>query len=175
MRKWLKTILCVLPLILSITGAMIATFKNSLIVITMETSFHFNLITVNALFGGFLYTNYSLLIGLIDNPTIQKVQSTNIIQKRNSHILKGIIYAIISIIAGLYVIVSNPGCLFIQKLLYSFALNAEVVFMVFLIIYFGLSLYEMNQLVKSVFSTTAKRSDEEMNALKEKIQNAPPK
>jgi hypothetical protein len=171
MRKNLKVILNVLPLIISVIGTAIATIKNPLIAITTEESFHFSLITVNALFGGFLYTNYSLLIGLIDNATVEKVKNTNIIQKRNAHILKGIIYATISVIAGLYVVVFKPGCSFIQKLLYSFALNAELVFMAFLIVYFLLSLREMNILINAVHSPKGKKTEKEINDIREKIQS----
>ncbi|MFR1479561.1 MAG: hypothetical protein ACLSB9_29660 [Hydrogeniiclostridium mannosilyticum] len=64
-----------------------------MLIVADDPSFHFNLITVNALFGGFLYTNYSLLLGLLDNSIVEKVKNTKIISKRNSHILKGIIYA----------------------------------------------------------------------------------
>jgi len=89
-----------------------------LLIVADDPSFHFNLITVNALFGGFLYTNYSLLLGLLDNSIVEKVKNTKIISKRNSHILKGIIYATVSVMAGLYlVLVPTNGSKFLHAIL----------------------------------------------------------
>lgn len=68
--------------------------------VPLEPSFHFSLITVTAIFGGFLYTNYSLLIGLLDNKIITQLTGTTIIEKRNRHILNGIIYATVSVIVS---------------------------------------------------------------------------
>ena len=79
----------------------VLTTNKAAVVVPDDESFHFNLITVNALFGGFLYTNYSLLIGILDNPQVKKAQNTEIISKRNSHILHGIVYATVSVVSGL--------------------------------------------------------------------------
>ena len=98
-----------------------------MLIVADDPSFHFNLITVNALFGGFLYTNYSLLLGLLDNSIVEKVKNTKIISKRNSHILKGIIYATVSVMAGLYlVLVPTNGSKFLHAI-YCFMQNAEII------------------------------------------------
>ena len=143
----------------------------ALLLIPDDTSFHFNLITVNALFGGFLYTNYSLLIGLLDNSIIEKVRNTNIIEKRNTHILKGIVFATGSVVAGLFMVLTPIGLSGMLKILRCFMLNVEIVFMAFLIIYFLLSLYEMNILIKNTNNPKGKKSEEEIIALKEKIKH----
>lgn len=95
----IKKLYNVAPLICSIIGCIYILLGGSpWIIVPSDSSFHFNLITVNALFGGFLYTNYSLLIGLLDNRIVEKVRHTDIISNRNSHILKGIIYATSSVV-----------------------------------------------------------------------------
>ncbi len=162
----------VLPLILSVIGCVSAILaKKPWLIVSTESSFHFSLITVNALFGGFLYTNYSLLIGLLDNCIIEKIKNTDIIRKRNSHILKGIIYATISVVAGLYLVLFNTYGSLMQKVLYSFALNVEIVFMAFLIIYFLLSLREMSILINNIHNSQGKKTDDEIKKLKEQIRN----
>lgn len=83
MRNLLKRLTVGAPFILSLIGFVHSFFiGTSLITVPADSSFHFNLITVNALFGGFLYTNYSLLIGLLDNKIIEQVKAT----PRNSQI-----------------------------------------------------------------------------------------
>lgn len=170
MKKILQWTIDLLPFALSVIICMI--FLNSgwtCFIISEDKSFHFSLITVNAIFGGFLYTNYSLLVGLLDNPIINKVRNTNIITKRNNHILKGVVYATISAISGLYLVLipkAKSNIIF-----YSFMQYAEIVFMVFLIIYFMISIYEMSVLVKSVNSPNGKKSEEEIDNLIKQIKN----
>ena len=135
MNKLFKFFCNALPLICSITACIYISLGGTpLFIVDASSSFHFSLITVNALFGGFLYTNYSLLLGVLDNPIIEKVKNTNIIHKRNSHILKGITYATISVIAGLYLILAPINNSKFWKLIYCFMQNAEIIFMFFLII-----------------------------------------
>lgn len=162
----------VLPLIFSAAGCIYILCGGApLLIVADDPSFHFNLITVNALFGGFLYTNYSLLLGLLDNSIVEKVKNTKIISKRNSHILKGIIYATVSVIAGLYlVLVPTNGSKFLHAI-YCFMQNAEISFMAFLIFYFLLSLKEMSVLVGTIHNDKGAKTDKEIKELKEKIQS----
>lgn len=159
-----------LPAIIAVISTLFSWLTRVYIVsVPVDSDFHFNLITVNALFGGFLYTNYSLLIGVLDNPLIDRVKNTNIISRRNSHILHGIIYATISVIAGLIFILlphSQSKCIwFISCLL----LNIEIYFMAFLILYFVLSLIEMNTLVSSLSKPQKQRSKAEIEKIKDGI------
>ena len=114
--EFLKIICNVFPLIFSIVGCSYVLYGNEPLLIVSETmSFHFNLITVNALFGGFLYTNYSLLLGLLDNPIVEKIRYTKIIYKRNLHILRGIVSATLSVIASLLLILFPTKEVFYYK------------------------------------------------------------
>lgn len=168
-KNFFKITCNVLPLIFSAAGCIYILCGGApLLIVADDSSFHFNLITVNALFGGFLYTNYSLLLGLLDNSIVEKVKNTKIISKRNSHILKGIIYATVSVIAGLYlVLVPKNGSKFLHAI-YCFMQNAEISFMAFLIFYFLLSLKEMSVLVGAIHNDKGAKTDKEIKELKEK-------
>ena len=160
------------PCICSVIGCIYILSGNSpWIIVPSDSSFHFNIITVNALFGGFLYTNYSLLIGLLDNSIAEKIKHTEIINKRNSHILKGIVYATISVVAGLYIVLIPPSSSPFSMIVFHFMQNAEVAFMAFLILYFLLSLKEMSELVNAIHKSDGKKSVEDIDALKEKIRS----
>lgn len=174
MRKYNKRFTRILPLFLSLVGCLSVTcFDFALVQLPNDDSFHFNLITVNALFAGFLYTNYSLLIGVLDNKIIEKVSSTSIIPKRNQHILNGIVNASLSVMASLYIILVPDYDFFLLNMLRYFMCNVEIICMIFLIIYFLLSLYEMNQLFKAVYKPKNKMSDKELNHIRSKIMNPP--
>lgn len=166
----IKKLYNVAPLICSIIGCIYILLGGSpWIIVPSDSSFHFNLITVNALFGGFLYTNYSLLIGLLDNRIVEKVRHTNIISNRNSHILKGIIYATSSVVAGLYMALVPSGNSSIRMIIDCFMQNAEIAFMAFLILYFSLSLKEMSELVGAIHNQEEVKTKKDIAALKRKI------
>lgn len=124
------------------------------------------------MFGGFLYTNYSLLIGVLDNPIVKKVKNTKIIKKRNEHILRGISWAIFSVIAGICLILTPPKIDWFLTVVRCFMLNFEIVFMTFQIFYFLLSLKEMSVLVNAIHNSENAKTEEEINVLKEKIKNS---
>lgn len=84
-------------------------------------------------------------------------------RKRNSHILKGIIYATISVISGLYLVLV-PQAVF--PWITSLLINVEITFMVFLIAYFILSLKEMYNLVNLIHKSDNSHIDEEIAAVK---------
>lgn len=162
----------VAPLICSIIGCIYILYGGKpWIIVPSDLAFHFNLITVNALFGGFLYTNYSLLVGLLDNAIVEKVKHTKIISKRNSHILKGIICATASVIAGLYLVLVPSSTSRLLAIIYSFMQNAEIAFMAFLIFYFLLSLKEMCVLVNSIHNSKGAKTEADIKELKNKIKS----
>ena len=161
-----------LPLWISLVcTAFVLITQKVVVTIPEDGSFHFNLITVNALFGGFLYTNYSLLIGVLDNPQIQKAENTEIINKRNRHILHGIIYATVSVVAGLCYVLLPQSTTWLVWVMKCLLVNVEIVFMAFLIVYFLLSLAEMNSLINGVSGTPKKKSKKEISEIKDMISN----
>ena len=166
----MKKFWCVLPFLwTAVSSIYIFLGGKPFLIISSDSSFHFNLITVNALFGGFLYTNYTLLVGLLDKALIKKVAHTQIIRKRNSHILKGIVYSVISIACSLFLILISENDSRFFQFIYCLIENAEITFMFFLIFYFLLSLKEMNTLVNALHPKDGAKSELEMKNLKQKI------
>ena len=173
MKRFTRILLDVLPLILTFVGSGYALKNGHLwFSVPVDGSFHFDIITVNSVFAGFLYTNYSLLIGLFDNAIIKKIQGTGIIKKRNQHIMRGIIYATISIVSGLYLVFIPQGTSCFSKAIWYLFQDAEIVFMGFLIVYFLLSLCEMGALVKSVYQSGQVKTEAEIKELKEQIKKS---
>ncbi len=102
--KTLWKVLSIFPVLFSILCTIaVKAFGIVLVSIPVDSAFHFSLMTVNTLFGGFLYSNYGMLVGLLDNDTIQKVKGTDIMTRRNSQVLCGIVYATLSVVCGLYI------------------------------------------------------------------------
>lgn len=84
----------------------------------------------------------------------------------NSHILKGIIYATISVISGLCLVLIPQSFL---PWLTSLLINVEITFMGFLIIYFILSLKEMSKLVKLLHNSNDREKDNKIASVKSKF------
>lgn len=161
-----------LPVLLAtICSVYVLCSNNLLFEMPVDSGFHFNVITVNALFGGFLYTNYSLLIGLSDNHIVQELRCTNIIDKRNKHILKGIMYAIVSVIAGLYFVLIPRGDSEVQNVISCFMANIEIIFLLFSIFFFILSLFEMKRLVRGIYHSDKTKKNEEIDDIRNFIRN----
>lgn len=137
--------------------------------IPADSAFHFSLMTVNALFGGFLYSNYGMLVGLLDNDTIQKVKGTNIMTRRNLQVLCGIIYATLSVACGLYITLIGVKEGTVWECLYCWMINGEIVFMIAAMAFYVLSLKEMNRLVKSLYKTGMHLSSSEVSDIKRKV------
>lgn len=175
-KTMVRKYLIVIPSLLTLALSFLSKFTGfTLFNIPTESSFHFNLITINSIFAGFLYTNYSLLLSLADKELIKKLQNTSIIDKRNSHILNGILCSIISIVAGMVIAIfwgSTDGAPSAQNT-DGFATilckNAEIIFMVFSLALFLLSIKEIHILIKAVNKNKDKLSEQQIEELKEKI------
>lgn len=171
--KLIGKILCIVPVFLAILGTILVKLLNtSFIVIPTESEFHFGLMTVNALFGGFLYSNYGLLVGLLDNDTIQKVKGTNIMVRRNAQVLAGIAYATLSVACGLYICLAGMRDGIAYEWLFCLMINGEVAFMIAAIVFYLLSLVEMNCLVKALYHTRDTMGERRIKELKKEILNA---
>lgn len=141
-----------LPVLVSAAGLFSSHILHiTLVTLPTDASFHFNLVTVNALFGGFLFTSYSLMVGLLDNKIVQRLKRTDIIKRRNSHILRGIVYSVLSVCSSLiFILLPSP-----ERRLSEFfkcaLCNIEITFMFFGIGYFLLSMKEMSSLVSGMY------------------------
>lgn len=165
----------IFPIVSTVVSFLFSLFAGKTWYICPKHSEHYNLISVNAIFGGFLYTNYSLLTGIMNNSAIKELVNTSIIEKRNNRILHGILMSLASILAALYLIFIPDGeikCKEInaKHLLYLLMQNAEVIFMIYMIVYFVLSVVEMNRLIGRPGSE--KKSESDINALRDEIMNS---
>ena len=163
-------ILSISPVLYSILSTIVVqVFGVVIISVPVDVSFHFSLMTVNALFGGFLYSNYGMLVGLLDNDTIQKVKGTEIMTRRNSQVVCGIMYATLSVACGLYItlIGIHEGSLW--ECIYCWMLNGEIVFMIAAMVSYLLSLKEMNRLVKALYRTGNHLSRSDISNMKKKV------
>lgn len=166
MRKGKSLIRMTPILIASVSTIIVEWLGVALVEIPIDSAFHFGLMTVNALFGGFLYSNYGLLVGLSDNKLIQKVKCTSIMEKRNTHVLCGIVYATVSVLCGLAIALLGNS---LHSFIVCFAINGEIVFMIAAIAFYLLSLSEMNRLLKALNKDDRKISEQGMDVLKEQV------
>lgn len=162
------------PVIWSLISAILAVIGYGVFSIPNESAFHFNLITINSIFAGFLYTNYSILIGLSDKELIKRIGNTNIIEKRNAHILSGIVCSIVSIISSLIIAIEKSA--FVMRIIWPIGLfvnnllaNIEITFMLASITYFALSMKEMYVLVGSLQDKSNKVDKKTIESFKELI------
>lgn len=164
------TLLSIFPVLFSILCTIaVKAFGFVLVSIPVDSAFHFSLMTVNALIGGFLYSNYGMLVGLLDNDTIQKVKGTAIMTKRNSQVLRGIVYATLSVACGLYITLIGIQTSPIWEWIFCWMINGEIVFMIAAMAFYLLSLKEMNQLVKALYKTGKHLSRSEVTEIKKKV------
>lgn len=163
-------VLSTFPVLFSILcTTAVEVFDVVLVSLPMDAAFHFSLMTVNALFGGFLYSNYGMLVGLLDNETIQKVTGTAIMIKRNLQVLCGIVYATLSVVCGLYITLIGKREGTIVEYLFCWMINGEIVFMIAAMTFYLLSLKEMNRLMKALYKTGEHLSRSEVKEMKRKV------
>ena len=129
-------------------------FKFQLFMTPTDSSIHFGITTICSIFAGFLYSNYSILLEFSETKLAAKLKNTDILKKRNKHILQGIICSIISIMTGLLLCIDiNPTLVSLLGDISShascFLYNAELVFSFATIILFIQSLFEMKCIVNS--------------------------
>lgn len=170
MKKRNAMFISVIPLLVTL-GGFFSVRHCGFVLVTVpgDNSFHFSLMTVNALFGGFLYTNYGVLINLLDNPLVQKVAATDIIPRRNRMVLQGILCATVSVICGLYVVLFPISVDVVAGDLYILMLNGEITYMLCTVLYYILSLYEMNRLIVAIHTPEERLSAGEIQQLKSRM------
>lgn len=165
-----QKILCIFPILLVLVCSVaVAGFHFSIIEITDDSSFHFGIMTVNALFSGFLYSNYGLIVGLLDNEAIKQVNGTDIMQKRNIHVLWGIAYATLSVLCGLYIVLIGYPTNQLSSVVYIIILNGEMIFMISAICLYLTSLIEMNQVITALHNPQSNDSKQKIEEIRNQI------
>ncbi|CAM2077752.1 MAG: hypothetical protein NSGCLCUN01_01940 [uncultured Clostridium sp.] len=103
----------------------------------------FNIMTINTVFAGFLFTSLGIIAGFSDNTSIRKFERIKTMDNIYNNILKGIIFSILSIVIGLIIVLFNFSFLiknlFLYNILKSTGYIFELFFLMLAIIYFSLS------------------------------------
>ncbi|MDU1032553.1 hypothetical protein [Clostridium sp.] len=103
----------------------------------------FNIITVNTVFAGFLFTSLGIVAGFSNNSSIRKFERIDTMDKIYNNILKGIIFSIVSIVIGIVIAIINFENIIKNTLIYntlkSTSYICELFFLIMAIIYFCLS------------------------------------
>lgn len=103
----------------------------------------FNIMTINTVFAGFLFTSLGIIAGFSDNASIRKFERIKTMDNIYNNILKGIIFSILSIVIGLIIVLFNFSFLiknlFVYNILKSTGYIFELFFLMLAIIYFSLS------------------------------------
>lgn len=154
-----------------------ATWFNS----SCNSDFHFGLMAIAALFGGFLYTNYSLLVDIVEHPKVAELNLTSVIERRNQRICNGVISAVFSALASLcLVLFSQPSFIHGHSLIksiipnwkyyvYLYIQNAEVVFLICMVFFFIKSFKDMDKLLQIIRKPSSKIDDQKLTNIKESI------
>lgn len=103
----------------------------------------FNIITVNTVFAGFLFTSLGIIAGFSNNTAIRKFERIKTMDNIYNSILMGIVFSILSIAIGLIIVLFNFSfiikSLYIYNVLKSIGYIFELFFLIMTIIYFSLS------------------------------------
>lgn len=121
---------------------------------------HFNIITINTVIIGFLFTSLSILLGLLNKKVINYLEDSEYMEKVFGHIKYGMMLACITISVCLInlIFLGNVNKLSDYKN-YCFAL--ELVLVIFVFIRFVLALFNMNIVVEEVRKDIKKSREEE--------------
>lgn len=103
----------------------------------------FNIITVNTVFAGFLFTSLGIIAGFSNNTSIRKFERIKTMDNIYNNISKGIIFSVLSITIGLIIVLFDFNFIikkiFIYNILKSTGYIFELFFLIMSIIYFSLS------------------------------------
>ncbi len=140
MKNWKKSIKWLYLLILIILA--FAYYKGALD-LKLITENQFNIITVNTVFSGFLFTSLGIIAGFSNNTSIRKFERISTMDKIYKCILKGLIFSVLSSIVALIIALFDfnfiIGNRYIYNILKSIGYISELFFLAMTIIYFSFS------------------------------------
>lgn len=140
MKIW-KKLIKLRYFILFIVLSIIAYIKGLDLELISENQF--NIITVNTVFAGFLFTSLGMIAGFNNNSGIIKFERTKTMDNIYNNILKGIIFSVISIIIGLIIVLFNFEYIIKNLVAYNLLRTTgyilELFFLIMTIIYFATS------------------------------------
>lgn len=136
---------------------------------------HFNLITVNSVFIGFLFTSLSMIIGFLDQKIIQIYNMTDNLEKVYSNIEKGIEFSLSSIVIAILNLIIFEKYIKSYRIISSLY-SLEVLLVIIAIYYLFNVMKSLKILVESIRIGKKKEFDrnkanEEMGKLFDKNKN----
>lgn len=124
-----------------------------------SNSVHFNLITVNSVFAGFLFSSLTLLVGLSSTKTVIVLERSNYMESIYKNIISGLITSLVSIIASLICIFivpsikNNPVIVdsyIIKNTLIYLGPSIVLLFIIFTITSFFIAIKDVSLIIKSI-------------------------
>ena len=91
----------------------------------------FNIMTMNTVFAGFLFTSLGIIAGFSDNVSIRKFERIKTMDNIYNNILKGIIFSILSIVIGLIIVLFDFSFLMKNLFVYNILKSTGYIFELF--------------------------------------------
>lgn len=135
---------------------------------------HFNFITVNSIFGGFLFTSLGIIMSLYTNELLVKLERTSIMNDIYIDIYAGIIFSVVSIaisITSLLINVTKIQNIIVKNFLLFTMPTLELYFLIISLAQFVLSVNDIKFIIRTVRLNIKKNflSKESINKTLEKI------
>jgi len=119
---------------------------------------HFNLITINAIFAGFLFSSLALIVGLFNDKVLIRLERANFLDDIYRKIMFGITNSLVSIVISLLNIFVNPRVtesitgkyLWLKTIITTYLFSLELFFLIATIVLFILSVRNIRFIIKSV-------------------------
>lgn len=134
--------------------------KLGYITINIVTSNHFNLITVNSVFAGFLFSSLALIISLSNDKVLITLERAEYMESIYRNIVFGITGSLISIAISLFNVFMSPAiaakistdATLLKDILDHFIPGMELFFLILVIISFLLAVRDVKFIISSVRS-----------------------
>lgn len=131
-----------------------------------DKSVHFDLLTVNSIIAGFMFSGLSLILGMSTSKTVEELERAKHMDKIYTNIIVGITFNVISIIISLLVLLQ------IFPKIVVFLVSAEIIFLVIGILCFGLSVLDLRFLIHNVRQEVKKIDDSTIKEINNAIINS---
>ncbi|SKA89792.1 hypothetical protein SAMN05428976_11359 [Clostridium sp. USBA 49] len=148
--------------------------NNEILDISVIKNNHFNLITVNSIFAGFLFTSLGVIMSLYSNELLVKLERTSIMNDIYVDIFTGIVFSVISIIisvANSFISIDNITNNNLKYFFSNIMLVLELYFLLVAILQFIISVNDTRFIIKTVRLNLKKHfpSKENINKTLDKI------
>ncbi|RXI38742.1 hypothetical protein DP129_11020 [Clostridium tetani] len=121
---------------------------------------HFNLITVNAVFIGFLFTSLSIMLGFLNESIIQFFEKAGVLKKVYNNIEKGIFYSIISVVLSLINLTISEKYISDQTII-NLLYSTELFFLIATIYCLLYTIKDLKIVVDSIRISKVKKAEKE--------------